>query len=179
MLVHRRAQSKALVALVTGAIAVAFGIVAAPPAHATYQYTEVCVVNHTSGTVQVTFFRQESTFRDETRRNIPRGSQECQKASRTSGPDVSLGIRDAAVLFFNNPAVGWPVIVASLGSTRKCSWDTYESTCWYARLGQNQHRCLKERLYWLRPSREADSGGAKQFRVQVYDGSADPSSFGC
>ena len=180
MLVHRRVHSKALAALITGAIAVAFAIIAAPPTYATYQYTEVCVVNHTSGTVQVTFFRQESNFREETRRNIPRGSQECRKASRASGPDVSLSIGYSAVFMFNNPAVGWPVIVAKLTSSgSSCKWDSYTSTCWYARLGQNQHRCLKERPYWLRPSREADSGGAKQFRVQVYDGSADPSSFGC
>ena len=179
MLVNRKSQSRALAALITGAIAVAFGIIAAPPIHATYQYTEVCVVNHTSGTVRVNFYKRAPGWSEDNKRDIRQGRQECQKDSRTNAPDVTLTIKDGGGFFFNNPAVGWPVIVARLQSTRKCSWDTYTSTCWHARLGQNQHRCLQEGRYWLRPSREADSGGAKQFRVQVYDGSADPSSFGC
>ena len=193
MLVHRRAQSKALVALVTGAIAVAFGIVAAPPAHA-YADSNLCVVNHTAGTVRVKFFKKGSRtwiqdWRDE--RSIAQGGQECKKDSRTDGPDIGALLevdkRSNArnpytflgEFWVNNPAVGWPVIVERLSGSPSCSWDTYASTCWHARLGQRQHRCLQQKGYWMRPSREADSGGAKQFRIQVYDGSADPSSFGC
>jgi len=161
-----------------GAVAAAFGIVAAPPAHAD-QYSEVCIVNLTAGPVRADFFKRASGLSIDRRKYVSQGGQECQRDSRTDGPDVSVTLRGVGVFFVNNPAVGWPVIVGRLQSSSSCSWDTYTSTCWYARLGQNQHRCLQVNGYWVRPSREADSGGAKQFRIQIYDGTADPSSFGC
>ena len=175
---HPRARAQALAALVTGVVAAASAIIAAPPVHA-YQYSEVCIVNLTAGPVRANFFKRASGLSIDKKKFVSQGGQECQRDSRTDGPDVSVSLSVGGVFFVNNPAVGWPVIVGRLQSSSSCSWDTYTSTCWYARLGQNQHRCLQENGYWLRPSREADSRGAKQFRIQIYDGSADLSSFGC
>lgn len=183
----RKTQVQALAAVITGAVVAAFAIIAAPPAHA-YQYSKLCIVNNTTGSVRAVFFKDRGGSITRSRRDVAQGGQECEKDSRVGAPDVSVSLTASSSsgrqhnlgdYFVNNPAVGWPVIVGRLQSTPRCQWSTYASDCWYARLGERQHRCLQEGGYWLRPSREADAGGAKQFRIQIYDGSGDPSTFGC
>jgi len=191
-----RLQVRASGTIIAALVLIASAGVVAPPAQA-YQNSQLCIVNSTSQTALVRFYwGGQGSFRDR-HAWISQNKEDCQTFSRAGGPDVaaSLSIGDLArdarnrkilddprslgTWFVNNPAVGWPVIAARLQTTNSCSWDTYTSTCWYARLGQRQHRCVQENGYWLRPSREADSGNAKQFRVQIYDGTADPATFGC
>lgn len=185
-----------LVAVVASfAAAIALASLGAAPAQAT-QDSRLCVANRTSDLVQSHFYWGPDNHPNQQVSVARRGDENCVKFSRNGGPDVSAGVtvgdwakntrgdwvfRGTFVGFYyvHNPAIGWPVIAGRVQGHPKCVWNGYTGKCWYARLGQRQHRCLQESGYWVRVSREADSGGAKQFRVVVYDGSADPSSFGC
>ena len=183
---HSRQYLKLGAAAVAGTVLGAFAVTAAPPTQA-YQDSQLCIINNTSKIVFADFDGSFGGRRPAIRMN----EEACERGWRRGGYDVMASLRIGddmrsrrsssylASFFVNNPAVGWPVIAARLQSNPSCSWDDYTNTCWYVRLGQRQHRCIQEKGYWLRPSREADSNGAKQFRVQVYDGTADPSTFGC
>ena len=193
MLTNPKARTKALAALITCVVATAFGMLAAPPAHA-YQSANLCIVNHTAGTFRVNFFRKVGERQINDVRSVAQGGQECKQVPRRDdgpaiGMQLQVGERSSeseemaytpiGVFMVHNRVKGSPVIVGRLQSSSRCSLYTYPSTCWTARLGQNQHRCLQENGYWVRPSREADSGGATQLRIQVHDRAADPSTFGC
>jgi len=182
-------------AVASFAVAIPFALISAPSAQA-YQNSQLCVLNFTAETVRANFVWGPVGSLNERTGLIRPGNESCETYSRAGGPDVSVGIKvgksaydnrnrpifkgtTIGRFFVNNPAVGWPVIAGRVQGYQDCSWDTYTSTCWYARLGQQQHRCLQEGAYWARPSREADSGGAKQFRVAIYDASTMPATFGC
>jgi hypothetical protein len=181
---HSGRYSRIGAVILVGTVVVAFAVTAAPPTQA-YQDSQLCIINNTSQTVRATFKSPRgggSIARRDV--SIAMNQEVCQQNSRPGGYDVAASLRsgdraDLGAFFVNNPAVGWPVIAARLQSNPSCSWSDWTNTCWYVRLGQRQHRCIQENGYWLRPSREADSNGAKQFRVQVYDRTADPSTFGC
>ena len=89
MLLNPKARDQALAALITGAVAATFGIVAAPPAHA-YQYSEVCIVNHTAGPVRANFFKRASGLSIDKKKYVPQGGQDCQEHSQTDGPDIGV-----------------------------------------------------------------------------------------
>ena len=169
--------------VVAGTVLAAFAVAAAPPTQAFTQDSQLCIINNTSQTVRAEFASpQNGGGYDLKDVSIAMNQKVCQRNSGSGydvGASLMSGDTNLGAFFVNNPLVGRPQIAARLQEYPRCRWGTWNETCWAVRLGERQHRCIQENGYWLRPSREADSNGAKQFRVQVYDGTADPSTFGC